>query len=272
MILEVSRLFIYPIKSLGGIELQSSELKPTGFRYDRRWMLVNEEGGFLSQREESRMALLGVSLSEKSLQVFSRENPDSRIVVPFMDRNELVNHPRISVTIWHDQCTVPVYPDSIGEWFSEILGQSCRLVYMDDSVQRRVDGNYARNLEITSFSDAFPILMIGQASLDDLNQKLAVPIPINRFRPNLVFTGGTPFLEDEMSTFTIRDQVYKAVKPCARCVIPTIDQATGLKGDEPTRTLATYRLRDKKIVFGQNVLGPSEGLIAVGDRILFNGL
>ena len=271
MILEVSQLFIYPIKSLGGIELQSSELTPTGLRYDRRWMLVNEEGRFLSQREESRMALLAVSLHEQSLQVYSKENPGSRVEIPFLKKNEMENHPRISVSIWDDQCTALVYPDAIGEWFSEVLGQSCRLVYMDDSVQRRVDGNYARNNEITSFSDAFPILMIGQATLDDLNVRLPEPVPINRFRPNLVFTGGIPFLEDEMNAFTIRGKEYKGVKPCDRCVIPTIDQATGIKGDEPTRTLATYRLRDRKILFGQNVLGPGEGLIVVGDRILLNG-
>lgn len=271
MILEVSQLFIYPIKSLGGIELQSSELTPTGLRYDRRWMLVNEEGRFLSQREESRMALLAVSLHEQSLQVFSKENPGSRVEIPFLKKNEMENHPRISVSIWDDLCTALIYPDAIGAWFSDILGQSCRLVYMDDSVQRWVDGEYARNNEITSFSDAYPILMIGQASFDDLNARLPVPIPINRFRPNLVFTGGTPFLEDEMNTFIIRDKEYKAVKPCARCVIPTIDQATGLKGDEPTRTLATYRLRDRKILFGQNVLVPGEGLIKVGDRIRLKG-
>lgn len=217
------------------------------------------------------MALLAVNLLEQSLQVYSKENPGSRVEIPFLKEKELEKHPRISVSIWNDQCNAPVYSNAIGEWFSEILGQSCRLVYMDDSVQRKVDGNYARNNEITSFSDAYPLLMIGQASIDDLNERLPVPIPINRFRPNLVFTGGFPFLEDEMNTFLIRDKEYKAVKPCARCVIPTIDQSTGLKGDEPTRTLATYRLRDKKILFGQNVLVPGEGLVAVGDLILLNG-
>ena len=267
MDLRVSQLFIYPVKSLGGIALQASEVTTRGLRHDRRWMLVDGSGRFLSQREEARMALLEVSLQESSLRVYSKGNPEHRIEIPFLNKREVEFLPRMSVTIWQDQCSPVVYPDAIGAWFSDFLDQTCHLVYMDESVHRPVDVKYAHDQEINSFSDAYPLMMIGQGTLDDLNGRLTEPVPVNRFRPNLVFTGGDPFLEDQMHTFGIRGKVYKAVKPCARCIIPTIDQATGLKGEEPTRTLATYRLKDRKILFGQNVLVTSEGLIAVGDRL-----
>ena len=154
------------------------------------------------------------------------------------------------------------------EWFSRMLSLPCRLVYMPESSQRKVDPNYAHG-EITSFSDGYPLLLIGQASLDDLNNRLAQKITMERFRLNIVFTGGAPYEEDEMAAFNIAGITFYGVKPCARCVIPTIDLSTGEKGKEPLKTLSGYRQRNNKIYFGQNLLfrnaGPAH--ISLGDAI-----
>ncbi len=143
----------------------------------------------------------------------------------------------------------------------------CRLVYMPDATNRRVDKAYASYDEITSFSDAYPISLIGQLSLDDLNTRLQEPVPINRFRPNIVFTGGEPFEEDTMEEFSINDIKFSGVKLCARCVVTTINQDDGEKGNEPLKTLATYRMRNNKIYFGHNLLHKGSGVISVGDEL-----
>ena len=148
-----------------------------------------------------------------------------------------------------------------------MLGLSCHLVYMPDSSLRLVDKDYAQNGEVTSFSDGFPTLIIGQASLDDLNQRLLMQIPMDRFRPNIVFKGGRAFEEDEMHSFTINGIQFAGVKPCARCVITTIDQVTGEKGKEPLQALSGYRQVNNKVLFGINLLHEGEDIIHVGDVI-----
>jgi uncharacterized protein YcbX len=267
MPLHISQLFIYPIKSVGGISVHSSPVTSTGLLHDRRWMLVDQRGRFISQRENSTLALLRIQVRSSALVVFHKDHPTHSLEIPFFDPAELHSLPRAEVIIWDDICNAMVYPQRFTDWFTRLLETPCQLVYMDDTVRREVDKKYAFRHEITSFSDGFPLLMIGQSSLDDLNTRLPYPIPINRFRPNLVFEGGYPFQEDEMSVFEVNGLEYKAVKPCARCIIPTIDQETGIQYEEPTKTLASYRLKDKKILFGQNVLVSSIGTISVGDEI-----
>jgi uncharacterized protein YcbX len=267
MSLRISQLFVYPIKSLGGISVDSSPVTDTGLLYDRRWMLVDPSGRFISQREVPALCLLRIRFDETTLTVFHKDHPADNISVPILNPEELFSLPRMNVTIWDDVCQAVVYPSQFTGWFTKMISLPCQLVYMDDTVRREVDKKYAFREEITSFSDGFPLLMIGQSSLDDLNARLPYAIPINRFRPNLVFTGGTPYQEDEMPVFEINGLEYNAVKPCARCIIPTIDQETGINYEEPTKTLASYRLKDKKILFGQNVLVSSTGFISVGDEI-----
>ena len=138
---------------------------------------------------------------------------------------------------------------------------------MPDSTKRSVDKNYANNNEVTSFSDGYPFLIIGESSLDDLNKRLGDPLPINRFRPNIVFTGGTPYEEDMMMHFTINSVNFFGVKLCARCTIPTVNQNDASKSVEPLRTLATYRQKNNKVYFGQNLLHHGIGSIHVGDTI-----
>jgi len=270
MPLRISQLFIYPIKSLGGISVNSWSITQTGLQHDRRWMLVDPSGRFISQREISTLALLRIRLNDNSLIVFHKDVPSRSMVIPILDSASLDVLPRKRVVIWDDQCDAIVYPSIYSEWFSDVLSTPCHLVYMDDTVRRQVDQAYAFQEEITSFSDGFPLLMLGQSSLDDLNAKLPYPIPINRFRPNLVFEGGYPFQEDDMPDFEINGLEYHAVKPCARCIITTIDQDSGVKNEEPIKTLASYRLKDKQVLFGQNVLVSSVGTISVGDHILLH--
>ncbi|MEO5582354.1 MAG: MOSC N-terminal beta barrel domain-containing protein [Saprospiraceae bacterium] len=268
MSLTVTQLFIYPIKSFGGISLTQSNVEPRGLQYDRRWMLIDSTGRFISQRENAILALFRIKLFEDKLEIHLFNDPIHRITIPFFNTNELVKQPRIKVTIWDDVCDAVQYPDSINQWFSHRLDQQCSLVYMPDESLRPIDPGYGEQGEINSLSDAFPVLLVGQASLDDLNKRLINPIPIQRFRPNIVFEGGYPYQEDTIHYFSVHDCKMKGVKLCARCNIPTIDQDTSLSSQEPTATLATYRLFDKKILFGQNVIIKSFGEIHLGDELI----
>lgn len=261
--LQISALYIYPIKSLGGIALDTATLTDRGFTHDRRWMLVDEHNRFLTQRELPKMSLLQAQLHEDTLSIHHKHTGES-IHIPFTPTGA-----PCTVTVWDDTCEAQYVHKNADEWFSRMLSLPCRLVYMPESSQRKVDPNYAQGEEITSFSDGYPLLLIGQASLDDLNNRLSQKITMERFRPNIVFTGGAPYQEDEMTAFNIAGITFYGVKPCARCVIPTIDLSTGEKGKEPLKTLSGYRQRNNKIYFGQNLLFRNAGAarISVGDAI-----
>jgi len=262
--LQVSELFIYPIKSLGGIAKQKVDIINTGFKHDRRWMLVDEHHLFLSQRSHHQMALLQPSETENGILVTHKHFPSQQILIPFQTDQDN----KLKVTVWDDNCAAVMVDQELNKWFSDMLHFNCKLVYMPDDSKRLVDKAYASNEEITSFSDGYPILMVGQASLDQLNEKLAIQLPMNRFRPNIVFTGGHPHLEDEMKTFHINGQYFSGVKPCARCVMTTIDQQTAATNKEPLATLSRYRMKNNKIYFGQNVLQHQHGQLQTGDEII----
>ncbi len=265
---EVSELFIYPIKSLGGISVLSAKVTDRGFQFDRRWMLVDADNCFLTQREFPQMALLQVQLSGSGLTVQHKLNEKETAYVPIPGEPKQT----ITVQVWSDRCKAELVSPQLDEWFSDILSLKCRLVYMPDSSKRRVDTRYASNREITSLSDGYPFLIIGQSSLDDLNARLQKPLPINRFRPNIVFTAGAPFQEDIMEHFSINNIEFFGVKKCARCVITTINQDNGIKSKEPLNTLASYRQKNQKIYFGQNLVHKGAGEIAVGDLISIHQL
>ncbi|MEO6149728.1 MAG: MOSC N-terminal beta barrel domain-containing protein [Mucilaginibacter sp.] len=258
--LTVSALYIYPIKSLGGIAVDSAMVTDRGFKYDRRWMLVDENNIFLSQREIAQMALLKVEIEAEGLRV-SHKYRDEIISIPFAPQG----NETCSVVVWDDTCPAIYVSNEADKWFSNMLGYKCRLVYMPDDSHRLVDEKYSPGKELTSFSDAYPFLLIGQASLDELNSRLADALPINRFRPNMVFTGGEPHSEDIIKNFSINGIYFKGVKLCARCIITTTDQDTGIRNKEPLKTLAKYRVKNNNILFGQNLVNKGEGIIAVGD-------
>jgi uncharacterized protein len=260
----ISELYIYPIKSLGGIKVNEVQITDRGFQYDRRWMLTDTNNRFLTQREHTSMALLQTALADNGIEVHQKNNQNNKIAIPFaFDPKK-----KITVSVFDDICEAVTVSDEIDEWFSNYLQIPCKLVYMPDDSLRKVDSHYAiEEKNITAFSDGYPILMISEASLADLNERLEEALPINRFRPNLVIEGVAPFEEDNMKHFTINGMSFYGVKPCARCVVTTINQQTIEKGKEPLKTLATYRMKNNKIYFGQNVIPGAVGKIKTGDAI-----
>ncbi len=261
--LNISQIFIYPIKSLGGISKSTAQLCNTGFEYDRRWMLVDEKHNFLSQRTHPQMVLLHIAETDAGFMVSKYMDDDLSIIIPY----EQEAKKKFEVSVWDDVCNAVEVSPAHNEWFSDMLAVNCKLVYMPDDTKRLVDNRYAANNEITSFSDGYPLLMIGEASLQDLNDRLKEKILMQRFRPNIVFSGGHSFIEDEMQTFEINGNTFLGVKPCSRCIMTTINQQNAAKGKEPLKTLSTYRMKNNKIYFGQNVLHQQNGSINIGDII-----
>lgn len=259
---KISELYIYPVKSLGGIKLEQAVITDRGIKYDRRWMLVDTNNRFISQRECAKMALLKTNISADHLTVTNTSDNSSVNIPLASEKNEFVQ-----VTIWDDTCTGQLVDDDIDAWFTDALGRHVRLVYMPDDTMRFTESAYAPAGSITSFSDAYPFLLIGQSSLDDLNKRLNSRLPVDRFRPNIVFTGGAPYQEDIIDSFTINNISFNGVKLCARCIMITIDQANASMGKEPTKTLASYRARNNKMYFGQNLTHSGSGTIAVGDEL-----
>ena len=262
----LSEIWIYPIKSLGGIRLPEAVLTERGLQWDRRWMLLDEHGQFMTQRQIPAMALLQVSLHSTHLEITHRKKSISPLTVPLEKPKsaEVVLAP-----IWEDQSKAAVVSAEADKWFSKALARRCHLVFMPDDGQRTATGKTSGRQQKVSFADGYPILMTGQASLDNLNSRLAEAIPMNRFRPNLVFSGGTPFEEDSWHAFRLGGKQFWAEKPCARCVVTTIEQESGRKRNkEPLATLSTYRKWDNKLLFGQNLLYEAEGTIQPGDQIL----
>ncbi|GAA4315761.1 MOSC domain-containing protein [Nibribacter koreensis] len=261
--LVLSEINIYPIKSLGGISLTSAQVEERGLQYDRRWMLIDESGMFLTQRKLAEMALLDVALRTDHLEVTHRTKDLPPLRVPL----ETNSTRSLLVTVWDDICFAYVVSPEANTWFSDALGIDCRLVYMPENSIRLIDPNYAKHNEKVSFADGYPFLIIGQESLNDLNSRLEQPVPMNRFRPTFVFTGGLPYDEENWKTFKIGDVLFYGAKPCGRCNVTTIDQFTAATSQEPLKTLATYRKQGNSVLFGMNLIGLSTGTIQVGDKI-----
>lgn len=266
--MELSEINIYPIKSLGGISLNEAVVEEKGLQFDRRWMLVNENGELLTQREIPKMATLRVSIGIENLKI--TVNGDA-LDIPFQP----TSNKKIKVRVWSSKCDTVLYDETINDWFSDILQANCRLVAMPEETRRLVNPFYAvrKFQDIVSFADGYPVLLIGAGSLADLNSKLENPLSMNRFRPNLVVKDSDAFAEDTWKKIKIGETIFHLVKPCARCVMTTIDQETGvLDGKEPLKTLAKYRLvkskGESKINFGQNLIAENfNEKIKIGDKI-----
>lgn len=265
--LKVSKLYIYPIKSLRGISRSSCEVSDRGLQYDRRWMIIDNQNRFLTQREYPKMTLIKVELKKDALFVQSLENEDYSLIIPFhIDQNSPV-----TVGIWNAEVEAKRVGRDADQWFSDLLGVDCKLVYMPDQSMRPVDttSGFAPEGKFTSFADAYPFMMLGEASMEDLNSRMSIPLTINRFRPNIVFSGGTPYQEDDIEDFSINGIHFTGLENCARCMIPTVDPDLGIfnKDREPLKTLSRYRMRNRKIEFGRNVVHQSTGRISVGDEL-----
>jgi MOSC domain-containing protein len=258
--MRLSRLFLYPVKSMAGVEVQSAAVDDFGIAHDRRWLVVDPDGIALTQREHARLALIQPSLAGGSLQLAAPSR--STLLVDSADGG------RRQVTVWDDTVTGEDAGDQPAEWLSDFLDRAVRLVYMSADSFRPVDPQYSPAHRRVSFADAFPFLLISQESMDELNRRLDQPIGIERFRPNLVIAGAPePHIEDEWRTIRIGALQFDLVKPCERCAVPTIDPRTAQRGKEPTRTLATYRRRNGKVYFGQNAIHRTPGTLHVNDMI-----
>jgi len=257
--IRVSGLFIYPVKSCRGIALDRAEVTATGFAHDREWLVVDRHGVFMTQRDWPGLARVEVSLVPGGIELAA--DGMTRLAVAAPEPGV----PRQRVVIWRDECEAAPAGRDAAQWFSELLGTACRLVTMPPSTVRQVDQHFARAGDQVGFADGFPFLLLSEASLAELNRRLEEPLPMDRFRPNIVVAGCAAHAEDGWSRIVIGGLGFRVVKPCARCVITTTDQATGARGREPLRTLATYRLIDGKILFAQNLIHEGSGTIRVGD-------
>ena len=253
-------LYVYPIKSCGGISLATAEVDERSIRHDRRWMLVDEHGVFLSQREIPRLALVRVGIGGDGLLLDAPGMP--ALDVPFAPEGESV-----LARVWDDLVEILRVGDEADRWFSRFLGVPCRLVYLPDRSVRPVAPTYAKPGDRVGLSDGFPFLMISEASLGDLNGRLDHPLPMERFRPSLVVRGCGPFAEDGWRRVRVGGINFRVVKPCARCKITTVDQSSAETGKEPLRTLARYRKAGSEVFFGQNLIHDGTGVLNVGDAV-----
>lgn len=270
--LTITEIWIYPIKSLGGIRVNHARVFEKGLEFDRRWMLVDENDTFMTQRLYPRMSLFKMAINGQKVIISFRDPKSENINNPsiILDASSPALGKAIKARVWDDVVDVVETDKRISEWFSDLLQMNCRLVNFPELNHRLVDAKYQVNNENVSLADAYPFLIIGQRSLDDLNARLAVPVPMDRFRPNFVFSGGEPFDEDSWRYFRIGNNRFAAVKRCARCALPTIDQETAEKGSEPLLTLSTFRKVDNKVLFGQNLVALDHHSVTVGDTIIMN--
>jgi uncharacterized protein YcbX len=259
---KLTEINIYPVKSLGGISLPHSFVEEQGLKYDRRWMLVYENGTFFTQRDHPQMAMLQTEIKNDVLHIFHSQSKTHELVIPPVPDGSS----ELEVTVWDDKCTARTYSKKIDDWFTEVLGFNCRLVFMSEDIRRELNTEYARNKSV-SFADAYPFLIIGKESLKDLNNKMKKELPMSRFRTNFVFGGGEPFDEDQWQKIRIGKIDFDVVKPCARCVITTVNNNTGKKEKEPLATLAKFRKVNGKVLFGQNMVTDGRGKIEVGSQI-----
>jgi uncharacterized protein YcbX len=253
----VNNLSIYPVKSCREVSQNSAWVEAFGLKNDRRWMVVDETGVMLTQRKIAKMCLIQPEITETGLIIKTSAMDELYI-------EKTITNKKVTVKVWADQCQAYDAGDEAANWLSQFLSIKCRLVYFPEDEFRQVDLNYANEGDKTAFSDGFPLLLISQGSLDDLNQRLTTPIGMNRFRPNIVVQGCQPFAEDAWKKLRIGDVTFRIVKPCSRCVIPSINIETAEKEEEPLKTLLNYRKRENKIFFGQNVIADTKGKIEIG--------
>ena len=261
--LQVAALHVYPVKSCAGIALAQSQLSCTGLAHDREWMVIDPAGRFVTQRELPRLALVHTALESDAL-VLSQGGSRLRLGVDH-------DGPLREVEVWRSR--VPAFDagDEAAAFFSDLLGRTLRLVRFDTRHARLSNRDWTEGLKAPNlFSDGYPVLLALQASLDDLNRRLAKPLPMRRFRPNIVLSGGAPWAEDGLRDLRAAEVELRLVKPCTRCVITTTDPERGERdGEEPLRTLRSFRQdpRVGGVVFGQNAIVLREGRLAVGDPV-----
>ena len=270
MTISLRSIHVYPVKALGGISLAQSLVTPRGLQNDRRFLVVDADHQFLTQREHPKMATVWVEIENGEV-TFSAADVDS-VSFPATPK-EL---PTRTVQVWSSHVRAHTVTPEADQWLSDYLGVDVRLVYMPDSAERRINPAYANNGEIVSFADGYPLLIASEESLADLNARIVKSggqaLPMNRFRPNLVISGCEPYAEDKLGEIVIGEAVFRAVKPCTRCQVTTTDQTDGVvRGPEPLQTLATYRDSANGVMFGMNLIPVTLGTVRVGDAVSLPG-
>ena len=251
---------------MAGIELQSSELDSMGLKYDRRWMVVAPDGLFLTQRRFPQMALVSTALTNGQLTLRKDGKPDHHVPEIAADAQTM------EVRIWRDTVTAQKVGDESDAWLRDALGFDCHLVHIADSEVRQCSLDYAKEGDRTGFADAFPMLVISEESLADLNERLENKgkerVTMRRFRPNIIVSGCVAFAEDTWKSLTMGDIAMRGIKLCDRCILTTVDPITGERtGKEPLQTLADYRKWDNNVYFGMNIIHDQLGSLKVGDRV-----
>ncbi len=258
----VSSLIYYPIKACRGFEVDVAQVGRMGLQHDRRMMVTTPEGECLTQREYPRLALVSPKLRNGTVEL-SAANYDSLQV------GVQTSGTPVTVKVWESRDVHAIdQGEEAAQWFSDWLGKAVRLVHIAAGYKRLVNEKWAvHEDDHTGFADGYPILLASEEGLADLNSRLESPVPMNRFRPNIVVRGGAPFAEDTWNRINVGDVELAVVKPCARCVVTTIDKETLEKRREPLKTLGKYRKNELGAIFGQNVIPLNEGSLRLGMNV-----
>ncbi|MBX3689450.1 MOSC domain-containing protein [Dokdonella sp.] len=262
MIARVSALHVYPIKSCAPWTVDEAVVGPRGFDGDRRWMVVDAQGRFITARKQPRLVLIRAEAAGAGLRLQAPAMPSQRL-------HAAPDLPRISAQVWESTVQAQAGCPEADAWISRFLGQSARFVHMDAACVRSVSADYGDEGDEVSFADGFPLLLISQAALDGLNERLAMPVPMLRFRPSLVVAGTAPHAEDDWCRIRVGAIEFDVVKPCTRCVFTTVDLEHGTfdPAGEPLKTLMGYRRTPKGVRFGQNLIPRGRGVLRVGDAV-----
>lgn len=266
--MRLSEIWVYPIKSLGGVSLASSRVLESGLELDRRFMLVNEDNEFMTQRQMPTMATLGTRIKDTSISVFEKSNPSNEIQIPYRFDSEQ----SVKASIWEARVDSMVASQSYNEWFSDYFRKSVRLVRMNHEEMRSRKLSVAPYKTDMSYADGYPFLVLSKASVAQLNAELEElgesAVNIRQFRANLIVDQCEAFEEDKLNSFTVGDCYFNMVKPCARCQVITVDQDTGLSSKQPLKHLAKTRNSGNKVIFGMNAAFVSGSTITAGDEIV----
>jgi uncharacterized protein YcbX len=256
----ISALYVYPVKACRGVRVASSRVVARGFEHDRRYMIVDTAGRFISQREVPKLSLVSTAFERGGI-VLSRDGQQD-----FLLPLSISEGPARDFDLWGDSGSALGH-EAASSWMSAVLERPVSVLYMPDSHRRPVNPARARPTDVVSFADGYPFLAISEASLADLNSRLETPVEMERFRPNIVVSGIPAYGEDHWQTVRMGALGFRAPKRCDRCSVTTVDLTSGVRGKEPLRTLAKYRQEDGKVWFGMNLIHDHEGVLAVGDRV-----
>jgi uncharacterized protein YcbX len=263
----LTSLHVYPVKGLKGIDLETARCTDRGLEHDRRWMVVDAQGAFLTQREHPKMATVWTDITSDALVLSA---PDAASVEVPLDSPD---KPTMRVQVWNSTCDAVPASAAADRFLSDYLGLACRLVYMPESSKRYSNSRYGGEGARVGFADGYAYLLAAQASLADLNARLEArshpAVPMNRFRPNFVVAGSLPYAEDGWQEIRIGGAVLRGAKPCGRCQVTTTDQSSGeVTGPEPLATLSTYRESGEfGVMFGMNLVTVKTGPVRVGDAL-----